>query len=48
MDTPHETIIMMLENAAPLSVKAAGGVRTYNEAVAMIQLVKRIEPQLPK
>jgi deoxyribose-phosphate aldolase len=39
----HETIIMMLENAAPLSVKAAGGVRTYNEAVAMIQLgVKRI------
>ena len=37
------TIIMMLENAAPLSVKAAGGVRTYDEAVAMIRLgVKRI------
>ena len=38
-----ETIIMMLENASPLAVKAAGGVRTYEEAVQMIQLgVKRI------
>jgi len=37
------TILMMLENASPLPVKAAGGVRTYDEAVAMIQLgVKRI------
>ena len=36
-------IMMMLENASPLPVKAAGGVRTYEEAVAMIQLgVKRI------
>lgn len=36
-------IIMMLENAWPLSVKAAGGVRTYEEAIEMIQLgVKRI------
>lgn len=36
-------IIMMLENASPLAVKAAGGVKTYDEAVAMIQLgVKRI------
>lgn len=36
-------IKMMLENASPLPVKAAGGVRTYDEAVAMIQLgVKRI------
>jgi deoxyribose-phosphate aldolase len=36
-------IIMMLENASPLSVKAAGGVRTYDEAVEMIKLgVKRI------
>jgi deoxyribose-phosphate aldolase len=36
-------IIMMLENASPLSVKAAGGVRTYEEAVDMIKLgVKRI------
>ena len=36
-------IMMMLENASPLPVKAAGGVRTYDEAVAMIQLgVKRI------
>lgn len=38
-----ETIIMMLENASPLAIKAAGGVRTYQEAVEMIQLgVKRI------
>lgn len=36
-------IIMMLENASPLSVKAAGGVRTYEDAVEMIKLgVKRI------
>jgi deoxyribose-phosphate aldolase len=36
-------IIMMLENASPLPVKAAGGVRTYDEAVEMIRLgVKRI------
>lgn len=36
-------IIMMLENASPLSVKAAGGVRSYEEAVDMIKLgVKRI------
>ena len=34
---------MMLENASPLPVKAAGGVRTYEEAVKMIQMgVKRI------
>jgi deoxyribose-phosphate aldolase len=37
------SIIMMLENASPLPVKAAGGVRTYQEAVEMIRLgVKRI------
>lgn len=37
------TIKMMLENASPLSIKAAGGVRTYDEAVGMIRLgVKRI------
>ena len=37
------TIIMMLENCSPLPVKAAGGVRTYDEAVEMIRLgVKRI------
>ncbi len=36
-------IILMLENAAPLPVKAAGGVRNYNEAIEMINLgVKRI------
>ena len=37
------TIIMMLENSAPLPIKAAGGVRTYQEAIEMIHLgVKRI------
>ncbi|MDI9255805.1 MULTISPECIES: deoxyribose-phosphate aldolase [Flavobacterium] len=37
------TIILMLENASPLPVKAAGGVRTYEEAEEMIRLgVKRI------
>lgn len=37
------SIMMMLENASPLPVKAAGGVRTYEEAVDMIRLgVKRI------
>jgi deoxyribose-phosphate aldolase len=36
-------ILLMLENASPLPVKAAGGVRTYDEAVEMIRLgVKRI------
>lgn len=36
-------IIMMLENASPLSIKAAGGVRGYEDAVEMIKLgVKRI------
>lgn len=40
--TPH-TIALMLENAFPLPVKAAGGVRTQEEAIAMIKLgVKRI------
>ncbi|WP_162127101.1 deoxyribose-phosphate aldolase [Flavobacterium phycosphaerae] len=37
------SVIMMLENASPLPVKAAGGVRTYEEAEEMIRLgVKRI------
>lgn len=37
------SIILMLENASPLPVKAAGGVRTYDEALEMIRLgVKRI------
>ena len=45
--TPLNSIIpmikMMLENASPLSIKAAGGVRTYEEALEMIRLgVKRI------
>jgi len=38
-----DTVIMMLENASPLPVKAAGGVRTHEEAAEMIRLgVKRI------
>nr|WP_315195433.1 deoxyribose-phosphate aldolase [uncultured Flavobacterium sp.] len=38
-----DSITLMLQNAAPLPVKAAGGVRTYKEAVEMIELgVKRI------
>lgn len=32
------TIILMLENSNPLPVKAAGGVRTLDEALAMIRL----------
>ena len=37
------TIIMMFENASPLPIKAAGGVRNYEEAMNMIRLgVKRI------
>lgn len=37
------TIKLMLENSFPLPVKAAGGLRTYDEAIAMIRLgVKRI------
>jgi deoxyribose-phosphate aldolase len=36
-------IVLMLENASPLPVKVAGGIRTYQEAVEMIRLgVKRI------
>lgn len=36
-------IVIMLENACPLPVKAAGGVRSYDEAEEMIRLgVKRI------
>ena len=38
-----KAIILMLENAFPLPIKAAGGVRNYKEAREMIQLgVKRI------
>lgn len=37
------TIKLMLENSFPLPVKAAGGVRNYQEAIEMIRLgVKRI------
>ncbi len=43
------TIKLMLENSFPLPVKAAGGVRTYEEAMEMIQLgVKRIGTLLQK
>ncbi len=38
-----ESIVIMLENACPLPVKAAGGVRNFQEAEDMIKLgVKRI------
>ncbi len=37
------SIILMLENASPLSIKASGGVRTYEEAKELIRLgVRRI------
>ncbi len=37
------SIIMMLENCSPLPVKASGGVKSYEDAMAMIRLgVKRI------
>jgi deoxyribose-phosphate aldolase len=37
------SIIMMLENASPLPIKAAGGVRNHEEAMSLIRLgVKRI------
>ncbi len=37
------TILLMLKNASPLPVKAAGGIRSYDDALAMINLgVKRI------
>ena len=37
------TIKMMIENGSPLSVKASGGIKSYDEAIQMIQLgVKRI------
>jgi deoxyribose-phosphate aldolase len=36
-------IVMMLENASPLPVKAAGGIKSYEDAIEMIRLgVKRI------
>lgn len=42
-DAPFSSILLMLENSFPLPVKAAGGVRNYDEAVALIRLgVKRI------
>lgn len=38
-----ESIQLMLENSFPLPVKAAGGVRSYDEAIQMINMgVKRI------
>ena len=37
------TIKMMIENGSPLSIKASGGIKSYDEAIRMIQLgVKRI------
>lgn len=38
-----DAIVLMLENGSPLSIKASGGIKTHDEAVAMIKLgVKRI------
>jgi deoxyribose-phosphate aldolase len=38
-----KSVILMLENASPLPIKAAGGLRTYQEAFEMVRLgVKRI------
>ena len=38
-----ESIIIMLENGSPLSIKASGGIKSYDEALTMIRLgVKRI------
>ena len=38
-----QDITLMLENAAPLPVKASGGIRSYDDAVEMINLgVKRL------
>jgi len=37
-DFDYDRVKLMLENSFPLPVKAAGGVRTYDEAVEMIQL----------
>ncbi|MBE8725529.1 deoxyribose-phosphate aldolase [Flavobacterium hungaricum] len=43
------SIIIMLENASPLPVKAAGGVRSFDDAVEMIRLgVKRIGTSVAK
>lgn len=37
------SILLMLENGSPLPIKAAGGIKTYAEAIEMINLgVKRI------
>lgn len=38
-----EHIVLMLENAAPLPVKASGGIRSYKDAVQLVQMgVKRL------
>lgn len=38
-----ENIVLILENAAPLPVKASGGIRNYKEAVKLIRMgVKRL------
>ncbi|MGG7034002.1 MAG: deoxyribose-phosphate aldolase [Flavobacterium sp.] len=37
------TIVLMLENASPLPIKAAGGVRTYDDVLNFVRLgVKRV------
>ena len=43
------SIVMMLENASPLPIKAAGGVRNHEEAISLIRLgVKRIGTSVAK
>ena len=38
-----DAIVLMLENGSPLSIKASGGVKTYEEAVLLVRMgVKRI------
>ena len=46
-DTPNgatiDAIVLMLENGSPLSIKASGGIKSYDDAMAMLRLgVKRI------
>ncbi len=43
------SIVMMLENASPLPIKAAGGIRNHEEAISLIRLgVKRIGTSVAK
>ena len=38
-----DAIVLMLENGSPLSIKASGGIKSYDDAVALLRMgVKRI------